>query len=73
MRVPHVEDVKPAEQAEIVKQVYWMLGGVLPSPPVNLRAWDIEFDRMAVELDGCLHFNRYRASTLDAPNYAKLA
>jgi hypothetical protein len=69
-----VEDVNSAGQADIVNHVYRKLGGVLPSPLLNLRAgWDIEFDRMAVELDEYLHFNRFRALTLESPIYIKLA
>lgn len=74
LRIPNVEDVNSAGQADIVNHVYRKLGGVLPSPLLNLRAgWDIEFDRMAVELDEYLHFNRFRALTLEAPIYIKLA
>jgi hypothetical protein len=66
LRIPKVEDVNSAGQADIVNHVYRKLGGVLPSPLLNLRAgWDIEFDRMAVELDEYLHFNRFRALTLE--------
>src|SRR6516162_3562463 len=72
LRFPRPEEVNSAGQADIVRQVYRKLGGVLPCPQLNLRAWDIEFDGRAVELDEYLHFNRYRALTLEAPIYAKL-
>jgi hypothetical protein len=73
LRFPRAEDVNSTGQADSVRQVYRKLSGVLPCPQLNLRAWDIEFDGRAVELDEYLHFNRYRALTLEAPIYAKLA
>jgi hypothetical protein len=47
-----------------VERVYRILGGVLPSIPLNLRPWHLEFDGIAIKLDECLHFNRYRSMTL---------
>ena len=44
----------------------------LPSPRLNLRKWDIEFEGLAVELDECLHFNRYRLVTLESTVYGHL-
>jgi hypothetical protein len=38
----------------------------------NLRSWDIEWNGIAVELDECLHFNRYRGLTLMSGSYALL-
>jgi hypothetical protein len=52
-----------------IENVYKRLGGILPSPPLNLRRWDMEFDGIAVELDEYLHFNRYRGLTLKSAIY----
>lgn len=52
--------------------VYQRLGGVLTTLPCNLKAWDLEFEGSAVELDEELHFNRYRGATLESPLYARL-
>jgi len=40
---------------------------VLPSVPLDLRSWDMEFDGIAVELGEYLHFSRYRGITLVSP------
>lgn len=55
-----------------IRSVYHRLGGALTRPPINLRSWDIEFNGFAVELDEYLHFNRYRATTLESPAYREL-
>src|SRR5437879_2308679 len=70
---PRLEDIDKREQAPAVAEVYHKLGGVLSSPRLNLRPWDMEFDGVAVELDERLHFNRYRALTLDSPVYTQLS
>jgi hypothetical protein len=56
-----------------VDEVYRKLGGVLPSLELKLGRWDMEFDGVAVELDEYLHFNRYRAVTLECPIYGQLS
>jgi hypothetical protein len=56
-----------------VSRVYAELGGILQPWELNLRAWDIEFDGIAVELDEHLHFNRYRLWTLCSPLYGRLS
>ena len=56
---------------EIVR-VYRQLGGIGLEVPCNLRAWDLEVDEVAVELDEQLHFNRYRMMTLKSPVYREL-
>jgi len=58
-------------EVEIIR-VYRQLGGTLDSFPLNLRKWDMEVDGVAIELDEHLHFNRYRALTLDSPLYLDL-
>lgn len=72
IRFPHRTDITHDNQAEIVNEVYRKLGGMLPVPELHLRPWDIEFDGVAIELDESLHFNRYRASTLESKAYAEL-
>jgi hypothetical protein len=56
----------------VVRPVYMGLGGVLDQPPMRPGAWDLVFDGIAVELDEALHFNRYRAQTLESGVYLKL-
>ncbi|MDD7803740.1 hypothetical protein [Ralstonia solanacearum] len=68
---PRLQDIAQAG-FEAVNAAYKSLGGVLMSAELNLRSWDLEFDGVAVELDEYLHFNRYRAITLQAPEYALL-
>lgn len=69
---PRDHDVVRAGHGELVNDVYKNLGGGLPSASLNLRPWDMEFDGVAVELDEYLHFNRYRAFTLDSMAYSDL-
>lgn len=69
---PRGDDVKGAGVVSDLVDMYRKLGGTMATPPHNLRAWDIEFDGYAVELDECLHFNRYRLLTLESPRYALL-
>lgn len=69
---PKADDVAGSVFKSEVERVYRTLGGVLPSIPLNLRSWDVEFDRIAVELDEYLHFNRYRGMTLSSPSYVHL-
>lgn len=51
---------------------YRALGGVLGEPVFRPGAWDIGCDGFAVELDEDLHFNRYRAITLEHNIYTAL-
>lgn len=69
---PRLSDLRHSDLAPAVSNVYRALGGKLDEAPLNLRAWDIEFEGMAVELDECLHFNRYRLITLMSPAYSSL-
>lgn len=69
---PRLQDIGKAGFEATVNATYKSLGGVLTSAELNLRPWDLEFDGVAVELDEYLHFNRYRAITLQAPEYALL-
>jgi hypothetical protein len=43
--------------------------GALRAPEIHLRRWDVEFKGVAIELDEHLHFNRYRAQTLESKIY----
>lgn len=53
--------------------LYGKLGGLLPMRVLRPGAWDLSFaDGLVLELDEELHFNRYRFSTLQAPESAKL-
>jgi hypothetical protein len=58
--------------AAVVLAVYYTLGGRLESPALRPGAWDLTADGILVELDEQLHFNRYRATTLEASSYARL-
>jgi hypothetical protein len=47
--------------------LYSALGGLQPEPRFKPGAWDLVFDGpLVVELDEELHFNRYRARTLES-------
>lgn len=64
---PRMTDLPSAAQDEIL-HVYRCLGGVLDFPVLAPGDWDFAFaDGLLVELDEDLHFNRYRALTLDLP------
>jgi hypothetical protein len=78
LRVPRWPDVDAAGYVGAVESVYRGLGGVVEQ--VNeavqglrhLRAWDLEFNGVALELDEHLHMNRYRAETLRSRVYQGL-
>ncbi|WP_422652888.1 DUF7255 family protein [Arthrobacter ipis] len=60
-------DLPAAVQRELLR-LYRHLGGVLDFPVLAPGDWDYAFaDGLLVELDEDLHFNRYRALTLDVP------
>jgi hypothetical protein len=69
---PRLQDVMQSGRKDTIDDVYKRLGGILPNVEVNLRRWDMEFEGIAVELDEFLHFNRYRAMTLESDAYAEL-
>lgn len=69
---PSERSIAAADLTGEVKHVYEQLGGVQPAPRLRPGAWDFTFDGWVLELDEENHFNRYRALTLDAPNYARL-
>jgi len=72
LKFPKADDVAASELKPEIEGVYRSLGGILPSIPLNLRQWDIEFEGIAVELDECLHFNCYRTNTLNSKSYKRL-
>jgi len=72
LRFPKVDEVAASDFRLEIEDVYRRLGGILPSLPLNLRSWDMEFDSIAIELDEYLHFNRYRGLTLKFPIYERL-
>ncbi len=78
LRVPRWADVRSVGVEAAIESVYQNLGGGgssledVFSGLRNLRAWDIEVDGIALELDEALHFNRYRATTLRSALYAGL-
>jgi hypothetical protein len=73
LRLPNQGAVAASDLAGAVEDVYRKLGGILEIPPTNRNLqWDLEFDGAAVELDEYLHFNRFRAITLESSVYSLL-
>lgn len=69
---PRLDDLPDETQAEVVG-LYRALGGTEPVRPPRPGAWDLAFESgLVVELDEELHFNRYRAMTLESPWSADL-
>jgi hypothetical protein len=61
---PRLGDIAPLGD-EIVA-LYEVLGGARAKPDLRPGGWDLAFeDGLVVELDEELHFNRYRAATLE--------
>lgn len=60
------------ELQDAVVAAYQALGGIQARPRLRPGSWDAGCDGMAIELDEDLHFNRYRAITLDQPAYTSL-
>ncbi|SFI50920.1 DUF7255 family protein [Albimonas pacifica] len=72
--LPRPADFVREGLAEQVMQVYRALGGKMDEPPgTHVGGWTLAYGDMAVALDGELHFNRWRAQTLEAPAYRALA
>jgi hypothetical protein len=69
--LPRLDGLPDSAAAEVLT-VYRKLGGRLESPALRPGPWDLTVDGILVELDEQLHFNRYRATTLEAPAYAAL-
>ncbi|HVX34092.1 MAG TPA: hypothetical protein VHA80_13215 [Solirubrobacterales bacterium] len=67
MGEPSLETI-PSHQLEVLGDLYRALGGIEDQPVFRPGAWDLSFaDGLVIELDEELHFNRYRALTLDSP------
>ena len=63
---PRLDDLSDEAKAQVVA-TYRALGGTEPARPPRPGAWDLAFEGgLVVELDEELHFNRYRATTLEA-------
>lgn len=69
---PGLDELEP-ELARAVKDCYRKLGGRVENPRLRPGAWDLVVNNVMVELDEDLHFNRYRALTLDSETYSMLA
>ena len=69
---PRLDDLSDEAKAQVVA-AYRALGGTEPVRPPRPGAWDLAFEGgLVVELDEELHFNRYRAKTLEPPWSADL-
>lgn len=63
---PRLADLPEAVRTELLA-LYRTLGGLQETPKLLPGGWDLVFaDDFVVELDEELHFNRYRATTLEA-------
>ena len=63
---PRLTDL-PGDVAAGIRELYRSLGGSHENPVLRPGAWDLDFTSVVVELDEELHFNRYRAATLNGP------
>lgn len=72
LRRPGWRELVAGDLDHTVVHIYGKLGGLQEQPRVAPGPWDIQFDDIAVELDEENHFNRYRATTLDANTYERL-
>jgi hypothetical protein len=68
---PRLQDLPHAAKEEVMG-VYRALGGLQDAPVLRPGSWDLLVDGILVELDEQLHFNRYRAATLDCSSYGRL-
>ena len=62
------EDLKDSHK-KLINEVYYSLGGIIDTPPINFGKWDIVTKDFIIELDEEQHFNRYRKLTLNSPLY----
>jgi hypothetical protein len=64
---PRLDSLTPSAREDVV-ELFRSMGGRTPMPPLRPGAWDLVFaDGFVVELDEELHFNRYRAQSLQTP------
>ena len=67
LRSPRLQTLS-FEAAESTLKLYSELGGTLQVPKLRPGGWDLQYSgNFVVELDEQLHFNRYRALTLESP------
>lgn len=64
-RAPRIADL-PVPLAGEIFDLYHRIGGKLADPAFRPGAWDLPYSNVIVELDEDMHFNRYRALTLEA-------
>ncbi|MGV0788372.1 hypothetical protein ABQF33_15805 [Mycolicibacterium sp. XJ2] len=63
---PRLETLPP-DASERAADLFQSLGGQMPMPHLRPGSWDLAFeDGLVVELDEELHFNRYRAQTVQS-------
>jgi len=70
-RPPRLADLPVPLRSEVL-DLYRQLGGQLDAPVFRPGPWDLPYSNVIVELDEDMHFNRYRALTLEAPFAAAL-
>lgn len=69
---PRLDSLNASARDRVV-ELFGTLSEQTPMPPLRPGAWDLAFDDgLVVELDEELHFNRYRARTLQLPWAADL-
>jgi hypothetical protein len=68
---PRMSDLADSAQAEVL-DLYRRLGGRHETPTLRPGSWDLQVDDILVVLDEQLHFNRYRAVTLQSGVYRSL-
>jgi hypothetical protein len=72
VKLPTSVDAQTSLYASDILETYRALGGVQPQFSVRVGGWDVEIEGFGVELDEQLHFNSYRAITLESPLHEKL-
>ena len=70
-RAPRLADLPEPLRSEVLG-LYRQLGGQLDAPVFRPGAWDLSYSNVIVELDEDMHFNRYRALTLETRSAAAL-
>lgn len=68
---PRMSDLADDARTEVL-DLYRRLGGQHEAPALRPGSWDLQVDDVLVELDEQLHFNRYRAVTLQSRAYRSL-
>jgi hypothetical protein len=68
---PRLIELPETAQRDVLT-TYYKLGGTRSTPNLRPGSWDLVVDGVLVELDEQLHFNRYRALTLEVASYTAL-